>query len=325
MPRDGNRALTTVVKGGVVALLASAAVVQYLRVRDEARHIPIGQIKTINGRRVHIVDRGSGPCVVLLHGNGSMVEDYISSGLVDHLAKKYRVILIDRPGFGLSERQEDDWSPELEAEVVQGIIDALSVTKPILIAHSWGTLVALNLALRRSNAVSGLILMSGYYFPSVRMDVAMQMPASAPFVGNLLRHTIWPLVGRMTAQAAIAKMFAPQPIPPAFTRSYDVGMATRPSQLKSVADDTVGMPDAARRLAEKYRLIDIPVTLIAGADDGIVSTAFQSEKLSDALKDAQLVRMTGVGHMVHHADSALIAKSVDDLTIRIDNKRGVAK
>ena len=320
MQREQSRMLITVAKASVVALLASAALVQYLRVRDEARHVRLGQLKTIKGRRVHLVDRGSGPCIVLLHGNGATVEDYISSGLVDILARSYRVILFDRPGFGLSGSRREDWSPELEAEVVEGILDDLGLEKPVVVAHSWGTLVALNLVRRHANRLSGLVLMSGYYSPTLRADTAMQLPSSLPILGGLLRNTIMPLFARLAATPAIAKVFSPRPVPAAFTRSYDIGMATRPSQLKSVADDTVAMPSAAARLSASYGEIKLPVTIIAGVDDEIVSTQYQSEKLAGEIKGAQLVRMPGVGHMVHHADPGLVAKSIDELVARAKNK-----
>jgi pimeloyl-ACP methyl ester carboxylesterase len=58
----------------------------------------------VQGVRLHYLERGTGTPLVLLHGNGSMIEDFQSSGLVHLAAKKYRVIVFDRPGFGHSER-----------------------------------------------------------------------------------------------------------------------------------------------------------------------------------------------------------------------------
>ena len=58
----------------------------------------------------------------------------------------------------------------------------------------------------------------------------------------------------------------------AFLQQYSVGMATRPSQLRSVADDTVDMPRAAARLSPRYGELQIPIDVIAGTDDKVVST-----------------------------------------------------
>ena len=58
---------------------------------------PQGQFLEIDGARLHYVERGEGEPLVLLHGNGSMIQDFESSGLLDKAAKKYRVIVFDRP------------------------------------------------------------------------------------------------------------------------------------------------------------------------------------------------------------------------------------
>jgi hypothetical protein len=77
--------------------LAASAIVNYiLAKRAERRNLPTGRFITVEGVRLHYVERGSGPPLVLLHGNGSMIQDFQSSGLIDLAAKKYRVIAFDR-------------------------------------------------------------------------------------------------------------------------------------------------------------------------------------------------------------------------------------
>ena len=71
---------------GAGALLACGATVKYMAYRDEARHRRLGKLLVVRGHRLHVVERGTGPCVVLLHGTGAMVEDLQSSGLVEGLA-----------------------------------------------------------------------------------------------------------------------------------------------------------------------------------------------------------------------------------------------
>ena len=86
-------------------LMAAAAVVNR-RLADKALrdNPPQGRFIDIDGVRLHYVERGSGRPLVLLHGNGSMIQDFESSGLIDLAAKDYRVIVFDRPGFGHSLR-----------------------------------------------------------------------------------------------------------------------------------------------------------------------------------------------------------------------------
>ena len=77
------------------------------------------------------------------------------------------------------------------------------------------------------------------------------------------------------------------------------------------------MPGAARALSAHYGEIDVPVRLIAGAEDAIVSTAEQSERLNKALPSSSLEILEGVGHMTHHARPDLVVLAVDQLIAQL--------
>ena len=71
------------------------------------------------------------------------------SGLVDLAAKKYRVIAFDRPGFGHSDRPRSTvWTPEAQANLLNAALIKMGVSQPLVFGHSWGTLVAVALALK---------------------------------------------------------------------------------------------------------------------------------------------------------------------------------
>lgn len=310
-PSAGPRAAAI----GIAAVLATAALTRFLTDRAEANHFPGGKLLTVRGQTVHYIDEGSGPCVVLLHGNGSMIEDFEATTLIETLAQDHRVIVFDRAGFGLSTREAGGtWTPEREAEHLSEILGSLQVHNPIIVGHSWGTMVALALALRDPENVAGLVLLSGYYYPTTRLDVALQTPASLPVIGPLLRHTVLPLMSRINAPLAIRHMFAPMNVPLLFSRLYSIPMASRPSQLKFVADDTTTMPASAARLSQHYAEIQTPVRIIAGADDKIASPTRQSERLHRELHNSEIQILDGVGHMTHHARPDLVVAAVNDLT-----------
>lgn len=85
---------------GAAALLAGTAVVnRHLARKAERENPPQGRFVDVDGVRLHYVERGSGLPVVLFHGNGSMIQDFQSSGLIDLAAKDYRVVAFDRPGL----------------------------------------------------------------------------------------------------------------------------------------------------------------------------------------------------------------------------------
>jgi pimeloyl-ACP methyl ester carboxylesterase len=86
----------------------------------------------------------------------------------------YRVIIFDRPGFGHSERPRGRvWTAAEQAELLHKALLQLGVERPVVVGHSWGTLVALALAVRHLADIAGLALLSGYYFWTLRPDVVL--------------------------------------------------------------------------------------------------------------------------------------------------------
>ena len=250
----------------------SALIVNRQAKRAEADHPPKGRFVTVSGTRLHYLERGHGRPLVFLHGNGTMLEDMLISGVIDQAAQRYRAIAFDRPGFGYSERPGTrTWTAAAQASILPEAFRLLGIDRPIVVAHSWGTLVALALALDHPRHVSALVLVSGYYYPTPRADVALLSPPALPVVGDLLSYTVAPLIGELIAPGMIDKMFSPQGVSPQFARDFPTAMALRPSQVKAFAEDTAHMIAAVDRLSARYRSLFPPTAVLAGDADKIVS------------------------------------------------------
>src|ERR1700733_4343310 len=177
------------------ALAAIALVNRHLAKKAEHDNPPAGRFVEVNGVRLHYVERGEGEPLVLLHGNGSMIEDFESSGLINLAAKNYRVIVFDRPGFGHSDRPRNVlWTPAAQAELINSALHQLGLSETLVLGHSWGASVAVALALKYPALVQGLVLASGYYYPTVRPDVLALSAPAVPFFGDVLRYTLAPIV-----------------------------------------------------------------------------------------------------------------------------------
>lgn len=297
---------------GIGALAGSAILSSALAFQAERTNPPTGRFVVVDGVRLHYVDYGEGDPVVFFHGNGSMIQDLACSGLLDQAAAHHRVIAFDRPGFGHSERPSDRrWGPSEQAALFDKALTEMGVRSAIIVGHSWGTLVALALALDHPDHVKRLILLSGYYFPSLRADTALSAPGATPLLGSLLQHTIGPVIGWLMSTSAVEHMFKPRAVPDAFWQAYSIGLANRPSQLKSAATETVAMPFAAAALAQRYTELRMPVAIIAGSDDAIVDTGSQSARLHDQIVGSTFESVSGVGHMVHHAVPEKIVRTLD--------------
>jgi pimeloyl-ACP methyl ester carboxylesterase len=289
--------------GGAAALALSAAANALLARRVERERPALGQFIHVNGERLHLIDRGQGKMLVLLHGNGSAVEDFAVSGLIERAAAKHRVIAFDRPGFGHSSRSARRLAqPEEQADLLAAALRQLGVERAVIFGHSWGTLVALALAVRHPDLVAALVLASGYYFPTPRPDVVPLSLPAVPLLGDAVSYTVWPLLSRLSWRPLMQRLFAPAPVSEELSRSLKP-LALRPTQLRATGEDNAAMIPAAARLSAEYGHLPAPVTIIAGDGDRIVSPE-QARRLQGELRLSTLEMIPGAGHMVHHSAAA---------------------
>jgi pimeloyl-ACP methyl ester carboxylesterase len=303
---------TPVLLGGA-ALAAAFVAVQAAKAKVERDHPPAGKFVDVNGVRLHYIEQGQGPTVVLLHGNGVTSNDFVLSGVIEALSGRYRVIAFDRPGFGYSERpSETVWTPEAQATLLYDALHALHVEQPIVVGHSWGTLVTLAMALAYPHYVRAVGLIGGYYYPGPRLDAAMMGLPATPVIGHLWRYTLAPLLGRLTWPLMAKTMFSPAKTPERFN-DLPVWMALRPSQLGASAAESALMVDAAERLSARYAELVLPVAIIAGEGDRIIDPDKHARRFHDEISHSELRIEGGAGHMAHYADPADIADAVDSL------------
>ena len=295
-----------------VVLAALALVNVALARRAERRHPPAGAFVEVDGVRLHYTDRGSGRPVVLVHGNAVTGGDYNTSGVAERLlaGSSYRVIVFDRPGFGHSERPRWRlWTASAQADLLHKALARLDVRRPVVVGHSWGTLVALAFAVRHPADTAGLVLLSGYYFPTLRLDALMVAPVAVPVLGDVLRYTVSPVFGWLNMPLLKLAMFAPSRVTNRFKAEYSNAMALRPSQIRAMAEDGALMVPGAMGLRARYGELAMPVAIVAG-DGDIVVRKRQAERLHGAVPGSSLEIVQGSGHMVHHVATDRVVEAV---------------
>ena len=296
----------------VGALAISALVNRHLAKNAENGNPPAGQFLEVNGVRLHYVERGSGAPLVLLHGNGSMIQDFESSGLIDLAAKNYRVIVFDRPGFGHSDRPRNVvWTPAAQAELINSALHRLGVSHAIVLGHSWGASVAVALALKYPKLVQGLVLASGYYYPTFRPDmVALSAPA-VPLVGDVMGHTISPIVSRIMWPLLMAKIFGPRSVPK--FGGFPKEMALRPSQIRASAAESALMIPNAFHFRDEYANLKMPMVIVAGEEDRLVDIDAQSTRLHRDVPQSRFHRVPGTGHMIHQTATGVVMSAINEV------------
>ena len=299
---------------GAIAIGAAttAAWVQARARRAEREHPPAGSFVDLDGVRLHYVERGEGSPVVLIHGNTVSLGDFKASGLIERLARSHRVIAFDRPGFGHSNRPRDRlWTPSTQAELLCAALARLGVVRPTIVGHSMGTLVALAMALDHPDAVAGLVLIGGYYYPTMRFDALLTAPVALPVLGDVMRYTVTAVSGRMAIRGLVKGMFAPRDVPPEFFPVLSREMMLRPVQIRANAEDAAFMMRAAKACSERFDELQLPVSIIAGADDTVVEVEAHSMRLHREVPQSDLLVVPSTGHMAHYAVPDQIVAAVE--------------
>lgn len=305
--------------GTVLAVSAVANV--YLAKRAERANPPVGRFLHVDGVWLHYIDRGAGTPLVFLHGNGGMIQDFESSGLIELAAQNYRVIVFDRPGFGHSSRPRSTvWTAEAQANLIHAALTQIGVSRAIVLGHSWGASVAMALALLYPRFVIGLVLASGYYFPTPRLDVVMVSGIAVPILGDTVRYTIAPIISRLMMPFFLRKIFGPAPIPEKF-KGFPREMAVRPSQISAEAEESGLLIQGAATASTHYGKLKMPVAIIVGSRDRLIDPEGHSGRLHKVVAHSTLHSLVGSGHMVHQTDTVAVMSAIDEVASGLQDQK----
>lgn len=136
---------------------------------------------TLDGARVHYKSLGaSGPALVFVHGWSCELGFWREQ--VPALAGRARLVLVDLPGHGASDKPELAYTPRLFGRAVVAVLDAAGVERAVLVGHSLGALVARHVLELAPERVSGLVVVDGSLRPT-QMDAAEREAFLAPYRG----------------------------------------------------------------------------------------------------------------------------------------------
>lgn len=319
--RDGSasRKLSGLAVGGIaaaVALAGSALWNKRAAAQAERRNPPIGSFVDTAGARLHYLRRGAGDPVVLIHGNGSTIQDWLISGVFDSLAEDHDVIAFDRPGCGYSSRPRSTvWTAEAQAEVIAEAMRSLGIERARVVGHSFGATVAAALALNYPELVERLVLISGFYYPTPRLDSLVSGIVALPIIGDVPRYTVSPIWGRVMKPMMDRMLFSPAPVTESWKRDFPIGLITRPFQLHATAADGALMQQGAMSLAPRYGELHMPVTIVTGDGDKMVNPGAQSMRLHGQVAQSRIAVVSGAGHMSHHIGPEQVIEAVRGETV----------
>jgi pimeloyl-ACP methyl ester carboxylesterase len=312
------RLLTAVLAGIALLFLGGALATFVITKAIEARYPPDGRFVAVAGGRLHVVEtmpREGAPeaTVLLLHGaSGSAAEPL--SALGERLSRRFRVIAVDRPGSGWSDRVggADAASPAVQARAIREVLGSLGVARAIVVGHSWSGALALNLALDHADLVAALVLLSPVSHPWPRAHISWYYkPTTFPVMGRLLTWTWITPAGLLLMQPTLATVFWPQVPPPDYLDRSRIPLVLRPRAFRANAEDVAGLYAFVAAESRRYGAIRAPTAIISGDADTIVWTNLHSRSLQREIPGARLVVLPGVGHMPHHAALDVVVGEIE--------------
>ncbi len=275
-----------------------------------------GDFIELGGVKLHHLITGpeTAPVVLVLHGASTSLYEPLMA--LSGALEAYRVIWLDRPGLGWSERPRGPWSPRREAELIAHFLTALGVPRAVVLGHSWGAAIALRLLMDYPHHVGGGVLVSPAARAWVGEAADYNKMTGWPVIGPLISHVIAPMIGPGQLEKGVASAFHPEPVPTGYIETAQLERLFTPSVWKANAAD---MAKVNLHLAEqetRYSEITQPVVILAGPKDTVVRTSRHAEPVAKSLPHGEVRLFPKAGHNLHHGYSHEVTKAVQDVFAR---------
>ncbi len=263
----------------------------------DGHRVPIGDTA------LHVVERGDGYPIIILHGGPGLDHRFWGSYL-DPLADRFRLVLVDQRGQGRSERApEETWTLERMAADVTDLARALGLRRYATLGHSYGALVVLQHAVDFPGDAAQTIISSGVPASRYLADVDRNLAAFEPVELREAVTSSWAREKTVRTPEECHALLHDQ-LPFHFADPLD----PRIPELERATEGSIPAPDVIRTFANsdyggievEARLGDIPqpVLVLAGRYDRTCSVE-AAEAIARGVPDAELVVFEQSGHMTY--------------------------
>lgn len=279
-------------------LAAGGLVVAAARRGNAPALAPAGDIRVVDGERIHVIDRGAGPAIVLVHGFLGHTASW--RFVIDDLALDHRVIAFDLPGFGFSQRDPaSDLGHGAHARRLRALLDALGIDRATVVGHSMGGAVAQRFAVQFPERLQGLVLVCAVD-ASIQPDWGRRSRGAGALMTAMRGLTKWPsLLNRLTLRTLRRIVADPARLTPADAWLYTVPL------LQPRTIDCIQAMFGAVREEQPVDLsgISAPTLVLSGEFDTAVPPAVGA-KLAAAIPGARALVWPSVGHLPAEEDPA---------------------
>ncbi len=254
------------------------------------------QFLEIDKLHARYIDTGGKDAVLLVHGLGGSIESWKSN--IDELAKDLRVIALDLPGFGYSDKPEMNYTIKFYWNFVSKFIEELNLAPVAVVGSSLGGHVAAEVAINRPDLVSKLVLIS--------------TPGALPrsFKGTpALKRYMKVIHARSMEQVRKALVAVDnKPVDDAYAEAVYQRLAM-PGAKEAFMSALRGSAQA-RRLDKLLNKIKAPTLVFWGKEDIMIPVKFVEPFVK--MKGSRVVLLENCGHRAHADKPAVVNRMLVD-------------
>ena len=261
----------------------------------------------VEGLRLHFLEAGAGPPVLLLHGWPT--HSALWRHAVPLIAQHRRVIALDLPGYGRSDKPLDaSYSFRFYDRILSGLLDALGVEQVGLGVHDIGGPIGLHWAVQSAHRISSLAILNTLVFPEMSAMVKLFIAATwIPGIRALL--TSPPGLAASMRFGVHNKAQMPDAVAAIYQEPFQ-SRAARAALLKAAHGlHPSGFHTIAGGLAAAFQ--DVPVCLLYGEADRILPrVAWTMGRVAELLPHAQVTRLADCGHFLQEDQPQAVAETL---------------
>jgi pimeloyl-ACP methyl ester carboxylesterase len=260
---------------------------------------PRGRFIDVDGARIHYLDEGTGPTLLLVHGLAGQMHNFTYS-LLGKLRHEFRVVILDRPGSGYSTRPgKASATISAQARMISRFCQELRLGRPLIVGHSLGGAIALALALNHPEQVAGLALLAPVTHRPERVPPPFDgLAIASPLVRRLIAWTVATPLSIANRERALATLFGPEPVARDFALRGGGLLNLRPCSFIGASADLVATHGELGEMPARYEELAMPVGILYGSDDRILDPAAHGNGLAAKVAGADLELIEGGGHMI---------------------------
>ncbi|MEN3277758.1 MAG: hypothetical protein V7631_3548 [Massilia sp.] len=289
---------------------------------------PKGRFVDVPGARLHVREFGNGgeagPALLLVHGLGGNMAHF-DYGVAEELAKRFRVVAVDRPGCGHSLRDAQAAADvSAQAGALAALIDKLGLERPTVAGHSMGGAVALALALEHPGLLGALALVAPLTrAPEAAPAVFKGLTIASKPLRTLFAYTLATPAGIYGSGKILEAVFAPEAAPRDFAVKGGGLLGLRPGPFLAASGDMQAVPAHLPALERRYGELTLPIGVLYGREDAILDWRANGQALADRLPGVRLELVDG-GHMLPVTQPALTAAFIERTAARVAQRPGAA-